>query len=137
MPEPSSDRLLAAFEGAVRCTRQTGASRGLTLSGVSAGRSPERLIVSFVGAGRADIPAALEAARVVRLGARHYQVQSASGEWLIETGALHVHRDVRQVFYRAVPPRRVPLGKRLFWRAVLLLARRRTGLRLLRALRGR
>lgn len=140
MSEPSCDCLIVAFEGAVHCTRQTGVSSGQTLSGVSAGRSPERLIVSFVGADGADgadIPAALEAARVVRLGARRYQVLSASGAWLIETRTLHVHRDARQVFYRAVPPRPVPLGKRLLWRVILGLARRGAGRRLLQALRGR
>lgn len=136
MSEPASDRLAAAFEGPVHCTRHTGATRGLTLSGVSAGHSPERLIVSFIGTDAADLPT-LEAARVVQLGARRYQVRSASGVWLIEARALHVHRDVRQVFFGAVPPRPVPLGKRLFWWAILRLARRRAGLRLLRALRGR
>ena len=137
MAESSSDSLIAAFASSVRCTRETGVARGLTLSGVSAGRSPERLIVSFVGADGAEIPATLEAARVLKLGARRYQVLSASGAWLIESCALHVHRDARQVFFRAVPPRSVPLGKRLFWRTILWLARCRAGLRLLRALTGR
>ena len=136
MSEPASDRLVAAFEGPVHCTRHTGASPGLTLSGVSAGHSPGRLILSFVGTEAADIPT-LEAARVVQLGARCYQVRSATGTWLVAARALHVHRDVRQVFFGAVPPRPVPLGKRLFWQALLRLARRRAGLRLLRALRGR
>lgn len=128
---------MAVFEGQVSCTRSTGASRSLTLRGVSAGPSRERLIVSFVGVEGDEIPATLEAVRVVTLGARRYQLQSASGEWRIETRALHVHLDARQVFFRAVPPRPVPLGKRLFWRAVLLLARCRAGLRLLRVLSGR
>ena len=136
MSEPVSDRLVAAFEGPVRCTRHTGVSRGLTLSGGSAGHSPGRLIVSFVGTDAAAIPT-LEAARVVQLGDRRYQVRSPSGAWLIEARALHVHRDVRQVFFGAVPPRPVPLGKRLFWQAILRLARRRAGLHLLRVLRGR
>jgi hypothetical protein len=46
-----------------------------------------------------------------------------------------VHRDIAVPFYRAIPPRRVPLVKRIFWRVVLALAATRTGLALLRRLR--
>jgi hypothetical protein len=34
-----------------------------------------------------------------------------------------VHEDVRAAVAAAIPPRRVPLPKRLFWSAVLLLLR--------------
>ncbi len=47
------------------------------------------------------------------------------------------HRDVRAAVFAAVPQRRAPIGKRLFWRGVLLLARSRAGLELLGKLRGR
>jgi len=46
------------------------------------------------------------------------------------------HRDVRAEVFRVVPQRRASPGKRLFWRAVLFLARFPAGLRLLRRLRG-
>jgi hypothetical protein len=46
------------------------------------------------------------------------------------------HRDVRAAVFAAVPQRRAPLAKRLFWRLVLALARLPMGLRLLRRLRG-
>lgn len=42
------------------------------------------------------------------------------------------HRDVRAEVFAAVPQRRAPFGKRLFWRLVLLLARVPGALRLLR-----
>jgi hypothetical protein len=45
------------------------------------------------------------------------------------------HRDVRALVFAAVPQRRAPLGKRLFWRLVLALARVPGGLSLLRRLR--
>jgi len=45
-------------------------------------------------------------------------------------------RAVGAEFYRALPPRPVPLPKRVFWRAVLALAGSGMGLALLRALRG-
>ncbi len=46
------------------------------------------------------------------------------------------HRDVRAEVFAAVPQRRAPLGKRMFWRLVLWLARTSTGLKLLRRIRG-
>jgi hypothetical protein len=48
---------------------------------------------------------------------------------------VHLHRDVAPPFYRALPPRPVPPGKRLFWRLVLALAASRAGLSILRSLR--
>ena len=46
------------------------------------------------------------------------------------------HRDVRAAVFAVVPQRRASLGKRLFWRLVLFLARFPAGLRLLQRLRG-
>lgn len=45
------------------------------------------------------------------------------------------HRDVRAEVFAIVPQRPATLGKRLFWRTVLLLARHPAGLKLLRRLR--
>lgn len=46
------------------------------------------------------------------------------------------HRDQRAAVFAVIPQRRAPLGKRLFWRLVLELARHPAGIRLLRRLRG-
>jgi len=46
------------------------------------------------------------------------------------------HRDVRAEVFAAVPQRRASLGKRVFWRLVLALARFPAGLRLLKRVRG-
>jgi hypothetical protein len=46
------------------------------------------------------------------------------------------HVDVRAAVFAVVPQRRASLGKRLFWRAVLFLARFPAGVALLRRLRG-
>lgn len=46
------------------------------------------------------------------------------------------HRDVRAAVFAVVPQQRATLGKRLFWRLVLFLARFPAGLRLLQRLRG-
>ena len=42
------------------------------------------------------------------------------------------HQDVRAEVFAVVPQRRAALGKRVFWRLVLWLARYPAGLRLLR-----
>jgi hypothetical protein len=46
------------------------------------------------------------------------------------------HRDVGAEVFAAVPQRRASIGKRLFWRLVLFVARFPAGIRLLRRLRG-
>jgi hypothetical protein len=46
------------------------------------------------------------------------------------------HLDVRAAVFAVVPQRRASLGKRLFWRVVLFVARFRAGVALLRRLRG-
>jgi hypothetical protein len=46
-----------------------------------------------------------------------------------------LHRDVRAEVFAAVPQRRAPFGKRLFWRVVLAVARVPGAVKLLR--RGR
>jgi len=46
------------------------------------------------------------------------------------------HRDVREAVFAAVPQRRAPFGKRLFWRVVLFVAQFPLGLRLLKRLRS-
>jgi hypothetical protein len=65
-------------------------------------------------------------------------VVSRDGGWAIhadqgrfDLGAvrLFVHEDVSVQAARAVPPRPVPLGKRLFWRAVFALLATRAGRR--------
>ena len=45
------------------------------------------------------------------------------------------HRDVRAEVFAVVPQQRARVGKRLFWRTVLLLARHPLGLKILRRLR--
>ncbi len=46
------------------------------------------------------------------------------------------HRDVRAQVFAVVPQQRASLGRRLFWRTVLFLAKFPAGLRLLQWLRG-
>src|SRR5204862_527243 len=92
---------------------------GLTLIGETSEHPGERTELAFSAAAPADFPEALEGAVIERVGAHQYRIASAPREWLIEATAVHVHRDIAVPFYRAIPPRRVPLAKRIFWRVVL------------------
>jgi len=93
------------------------------------------LIVTFTAAVVPDLPDSLSAA-VIRVGdERRYRITSGARDWLVEATSVHVHRDIGREFYRAIPPRPVPLKKRFFWRVVLALAGTRAGKRLLLSLR--
>jgi hypothetical protein len=126
--------VLASFRGRVSCQRAPG-PLGLALAGVTAEHPQERTTVQFAAAAPPEFPATLEDARVEELGAGRYRIASPAGDWLINARAVHLHRDVAPPFYRALPPRAVPPGKRLFWRLVLALAASRAGLSILRSLR--
>jgi hypothetical protein len=124
--------LLAAFRGEVTCRRTAGA---LTLSGYAADSATDRLILTLVSSSIPDLPDSLTAVILTAAGEGRYRIASGSGELVVEATSLHVHRDVGTVFYRALPPRPVPLAKRLFWLAVLWLAGSRTGKLVLSSLR--
>jgi hypothetical protein len=129
MPEP-----LVRFHGAVSCRRPPG-PLGLTLSGTAAGTPAERTVLVFSAAAPGEFPGELADARVERLDRNRYRIASGTREWVIEAAAVHVHREVATPFYAAIPPRPVPLSRRLLWRAALALAASRAGLAVLRALR--
>lgn len=135
MPESNRQRTLVEFAGAVTCARS--APEALTLCGTAIDAPGERLILTFLGIPDGEVPATVTSARVSSAGGQTYQLEGPTQRWTIRARALHVHRDVRVAFFQAVPPRRVPLGKRLFWRAVLRLAAHRSAVRVLVALRGR
>jgi hypothetical protein len=125
-------RTLAAFRGPVHCGRTPGA---LTLTGPAADSQEERLILTFVGPGLPDVPASLRDPEVLALAERRYRIRTPVRSWEIEPRSVHLHRDIGKAFYRAIPPRRVPLRKRLFWGLVLMLAATRAGRRVLFSLR--
>jgi len=126
--------LLAAFRGPVTCTRAAGVP-ALTLSGNSAQAPGGETTLAFSAAQLPELPDTLHDAVVEQLDDGQYRIVSAPGEWLISASAAHLHSDVAAEFYRAIPPRPAPRGKRLFWRAVLILSASRFGLAALRALR--
>jgi hypothetical protein len=126
---------LVRFSGAVRCERAAGTLR-FTLSGVAMDPPAQPVQVGFATAAPQGMPAQLQDAVVEEAVPGVFRIASPAGEWTLTAAAAHVHRDVAASFYRALPPRPVPLAKRVFWRLVLMLAGSRTGVALLRALRG-
>ncbi len=60
---------------------------------------------------------------------RHWQMQCDQGRFDFGAARVFVHEDMSAVAASAVPPRVVPLGKRLFWRAVFALLETRSGRR--------
>ena len=130
MPEP-----LVAFHGPVAVQRDSAGALGLTLRG-EAGEDPaEPTCLAFSGRAPGGLPDALVDLQVVAAGARRYLLEGAGREWPLEAAAAHLHHEVSTAFYRALPPRRVPLAKRCLWALVLTLAASRAGLALLAALR--
>jgi len=126
--------LLVRFTGPVSAARGV-PPLGLTLSGVTREHPDEPLTLAFVASAPAELPGSLTDALVERLAAGSYRVRAGGTEWLVAARGAQLHRDAGVPFYRALPPRPVPAGKRLFWRVVLALAASRAGLALLRALR--
>lgn len=123
---------LAVFRGPVAC-RRTG--NAVTLSGAAADSAHDRLIVTLIGGVIPDVPGSVSGASIRAVDQHHYLIAAQSQELIVEASALHLHRDVGNAFYRAVPPRPAPLTKRIFWRVVLALAGSRAGKRLLLSLR--
>lgn len=125
---------LATFRGAVRCGRGT---HTVTLSGMTAESPGEETMLTLSAAAPADWPEVLEDALVEQVEGTHCLIRSGMRRWPIEAEGIHLHRQIAEAFYQAIPPRPAPWRKRLFWRVVLALAASRTGLAALRMLRRR
>lgn len=150
----TASRAVIAFSGAVRCRREDG-TLGLILEGRTADAPHQEVSLVFsLGAGVPPrLPEILHELVVEQMpghdsyieagngeaGPRRelkgFRLHSAEGEWVFRALAYHLHREVSESFYRAIPPRSAPWSKVLFWRIVLALAARPAGKRLLLALR--
>jgi hypothetical protein len=119
------------FRGWISCRRDGEGPLGLILVGrTSQHRRDEAVQVAFSCPAPADLPEALEDARLEFLGANHYRLKSGGRSWALQ-GPAHVHREIASAFYKALPPRPVPWKRRLFWRVMLALASNPLGRRLL------
>lgn len=127
---------VARFRGAVACARATHGPIGLTLTGRSAGQPDEELRVAFAGNAPAELPERLEDAVIERGAPGEYRITGAARSWQIAARSVEVHREVAQRFYAAIPPRPAPWRRRALYRVMLILARSRATIALLRALRS-
>lgn len=114
------------FAGSVECRRSGGAA-SITLVGRDAAGEPVHL--ALLAPAPADLPPRLDAASVECLEAQRYRISADGRAWTVVAPRAYLHYDVSEAFYRAVPPRPVPLAKRLFWRLVLSAAATRAGRR--------
>jgi hypothetical protein len=133
--QTSHSHPIAAFSGQVSCDREPRGPIELTLTGPAADRPEEMLTVAFAGPAPPDLPDMLSDPMVMADEDGHYRISHTPDDWRVEARAVFLYRDVGAAFYRAIPPRAAPLGKRLFWNLVLLLAAGGAGRRLLLALR--
>ena len=131
-----ADAMVVRFSGEVTCARDPRGPLGLTLSGHTAEHPDELVELAFAGAAPADLPARLVDAVIERGKPGEYRIVSAARVFPVAARSAHLHRDVGERFYRAIPPRPAPLRRRLLFGATLALARSRAGIALLRALRG-
>jgi hypothetical protein len=126
----SSSSAEVRFAGWVSCRRDGEGPLGLILVGRTLDRPDEVVHMAFAAAAPADLPDAIEEPTVESLGANRYRISSGDRSWTL-AGVAHIHREVATAFYKALPPRPVPLRKRLFWRVMLALAATPAGRRLL------
>lgn len=129
-------RRIVRFRGGVSCRRDEG-PLGLTLIGRTIDRSDEIATLAFVGPAPQGLPEALEDATVEQVAPGEYRIWSGRREWVFAARSAHLHREVATTFYRAIAPRMVPWGKKLFWRIVLSMVSSRFGKSLLLTLRRR
>ncbi len=112
------------FTGSVECRRSGGAGL-VTLVGRDTAGAPVHL--SLVGALPEDLPARLPTASVDCIEAERYRISAGERAWVVAAARAYLHYDLSEAFYGALPPRRVPFGKRLLWRLVLAAAASRVG----------
>jgi len=120
--------------GEVRSLRiPSGPLRTLLLGRDGEGRPTE---VALAGASREPLPEILPAVRV-EVGDAGVRMIGASGEFDVAAASVHIHRDLSGTLRAVIPPRPVPLLRRLFWGLALTLAASAAGRAVLRRLRAR
>lgn len=120
--------VLVRFSGPVECRTDRAGPLGLTLIGRE---GDEPVQVAFACAPQSGFPRRLDAPVVERTAPGTYRIGGERDGLVLDATRVFIHRDVTRAFHRAVPPRRAPLAKRAFWRAVLALAATRIGQRVL------
>lgn len=113
------------LEGPIECRRT--ASACVTLIGRA--ERGERTYLTLAVAAPADLPSRIDAGTVEWLDDGLCRICTPGHEWRLESRRSFVHRDASAAFYAALPPRRVPLAKRVLFRLMLASAGSRIGRR--------
>jgi hypothetical protein len=146
VPE-SSTRELIAFDGPVHCEAARGAVN-LVLSGTARVAPGSQLPhggltqVLFSGASAVALPAGLHDATVIEIAGaapdarRQFRIHTPELQLQLQARQVQLHRDAAAIFYKAVPPVRVPMRLRLGWTLLLTMLRLPGAAALLRKWRG-
>lgn len=113
------------LEGPIDCRRT--ASACVTFIGRA--QRGERTYLTLTVAAPADLPSRIDGGTVEWLDGGQCLIFMPGREWHLESPRSFVHRDASGAFYAALPPRRVPLTKRMLFRVVLAAARSGIGRR--------
>jgi hypothetical protein len=116
------------FEGPVEGRYEGGEAVNLVLRG-RAGAMPAEVLFAAADAAAIDaLPATLHEVRLVDLApdapdgtARLIRLEARETQLDIAARSLQLHRDAAREFFGAVPPPRLPFGRRLGWTALLWL----------------
>jgi hypothetical protein len=107
---------------AVDCLRSTGPGRlQWRLSGRLA--SGGSLLVDVSGPSATVLPARLADALLEPDGSDGWRLSGGGHSFPLPHSQVFVHEDLGAAMRAAIPPRRVPWSRRLFWNAVFLLMR--------------
>jgi hypothetical protein len=132
-----SERLVAAFAGAVQVRREAGAI-AWSLNGLERGVAGQALEVLICGAGLPELPATLVDVEIRELtgpAGHTLQIVTSLKRTALPARAVQVHRPAAMAFFGAVPALRATLATRAAWALLLNLLRIPGVPRLLRALR--
>ena len=121
---------LIEFDGTVECRRETGAVNFVLRGRERAAGRVEALFSAAAADGLAAWPAKLHEVRLVQrpagpagMGSQLFRIIARERQMDLTARSLQLHRDVAGAFFAAVPPPRVPLGRRLGWTLLLLALR--------------
>ncbi|HKT75041.1 MAG TPA: hypothetical protein VJQ47_19300 [Steroidobacteraceae bacterium] len=128
-------RHIVSFRGGVSCRRETSGPLGLILIGRTSDARHEAASLAFCGVAPADLPEAIEDPSIECARSGHYRITAGPRQWYVVARSVYLHREVASRFYEAIPPRKVPWHKKVFWSVVLRLVASERGKRLLLALR--
>ena len=82
-----------------------------------------RLLVDIAGSAAPELPSRLSDAVLEPAGPDGWQLIGGGRSFLLPHSRVFVHEDLGAAMQAAIPPRRVPWSRRIFWQIVFLLMR--------------